>query len=693
MGGNVYPLMARAVFPLLVLSLVSNLAILISPLFMMQLLDRVIPSGNTATLMLLAGLAFAALSLQAVVEACRDISLGRLSRWSEGEGTKMALSPNMQDQNKIITHVSGLTGFLAGPGALAALGAPWLPVFLLVLWALHPAFVGLVAVMSFLLWAIRSATDALSQASKAHAALCAEQEEKALQNARDLNARSGIAVLVHNMRLRFAEFQRQRHRYMDQSESAEVADQTATGFLRNAGQLSALGVGAWLVTADLMSAGGMIAGSIITSKAVMTVEALIRQFPAIRAAKDDYLALAAVAPPQAIPATMGDLSGALRAENIIFPRGGGAVPRLDRISFSLAPGECLAIVGRAGSGKSTLLQALCGIAPAPIGSVFLDENELRSLDNQTLFHVTGYLAQRVELNTGTIAESISCFDPSPDREAIIEATKMAGVHGLICALPDGFETNLEQHPYLLSAGQAQRVALARAIYTRPRYLFLDEPNALLDAEGERALGQTLMRLKSQGTTIVMILHRSGVMALADKVLKLEHGRVVDFGDKTEVLNRWGMGGRQLDLPLLMTSLPDLEDWIASQFTRKGDEELCHKVQILGTDLLGMACEDGTAEELRFGKFSFSFTDDTHCQLFMSVPAASGIDVDIAAVRDKASGGQSVPVHLSTQETRLMRLAQVSTDFSVMNEGDSTVFRLSVADEDMAPDMNLKRGAS
>ncbi|MEL7012687.1 MAG: ATP-binding cassette domain-containing protein [Pseudomonadota bacterium] len=697
MSGNIYPLMGRAGLPLLALSLVSNLAILISPLFMMQLLDRVIPSGNTATLVLLAGLAFTALALQAAVEACRDLALRRLSRWSEGEGTKLALSPNLPDQNQIITHVSGLSRFLAGPGALAALGAPWVPLFLFVLWVLHPAFVGLIAVMSLVLLAVSVTATALSRAAQAQTSHFSEQEAKALRSATELHARTGIAVLVHNMRLRFASFQRQRHNAIDESEGTEIAQQTVTSFLRSAGQISALALGAWLVTSDLMSAGGMIAGSIITSKTFMAIEAVISNFPAIRTARQDFLALSSVVLPQPnAPTPMDTLSGALRADGLIFPRGGGAAPRLDRVSFSLKSGECLAIVGRAGSGKSTLLKALSGIEPAPIGAVFLDESELRALSKEDLFRVVGYLPQRAELNTGTIAEAISCFDPDPDTAAIVEATKLAGVHGLISALPSGFETDLDLHPYLLSAGQAQRVALARALYTRPKYLFLDEPNALLDGEGERALGQTLLRLKSHGTTIVMVLHRSGVMALADKVLKLDQGRVTDFGDKAEVLARWGLGGRELDLPLLPTSHPDLEDWIASQFTREGDEALSHKAQILGADLLSIGCAEGAEEALRFGKFSFAFKDERTFELLMTLPSDPDLSAEMDAVKSKVLDTNSGSVALSIRETQMSRILQLAEQVAVQQEGDATLLRATVVGQEAAlspPNQDMTREAS
>lgn len=690
MQSNVYPLMSRTIAPFLVLSFISNLAVLISPLFMMQVLDRVIPSGNMATLALIGGLALMALALQALVEAARDLSLGRLARWSEREGTALALAPNAKDQNSTIKQVAELSQFLTGPGVTAALGLPWIPMFLCVLFFLHPAFLILLVVLTGLFAISSRTTSLMGRTTRTNADHCAILETLTLQNASKAETRLGVYQIAQNLRQRFAEFQRLRHRHIDQGEFLSVFRSGSATLLRNAGQISALGVGAWLVTLDHLSAGGMIAGSIITSKAYGAVESSLIHWPVICAAKDNFKTLARLAPSEnAQMETLADPTGALRVDTLVYPRGGGAPPRLDRVSFALSPGECLAIVGNSGSGKSTLLRALSGVAPAPIGSVFFDENELRNLSKRSLFDVAGYLPQRAELNVGTIAENISCFEQNPDPEQIVEAAKTAGVYGLIGALPNGFETNLEDQPYLLSSGQAQRLALARAIYSKPKYLFLDEPNALIDADGERALGQTLLRLKTQGTTIVMVLHRSGIMGLADKVMQLENGRVMDFGQRADVLHRLGIGGRQIEVPILPSSLQDLQDWVGSYFTRSTDQEFCQKAKLASAELFRIACLHCPADTLRFAKFFFKFINETQCEVSMIEPAETTVEQSLSVVETHLKKPNSTPEDFSPEETLLAKISALSASFEIVSKNEATHFKARLVLAESNPRLESK----
>jgi len=674
--------MSRTLVPFLALSFISNLSVLVSPLFMMQVLDRVIPSSNMATLALLGGLALMALGLQALVDAARDLSLGRLSRWGERMGTALALAPSAKEQNQTIAQTSALSQFLTGPAAIAAFGLPWLPVFMGVLVLLHPAFLALLVALACLFALTSQIASILAHAARASIAQCSAAEQSLLKGATKAESTLGIHQIAQNLRLKFSDLQTRRHSHLTQSETHDVFRSASTGLLRNAGQISALALGAWLVTIDQLSAGGMIAGSIITSKSYGMVESALLHWRAIRVAHRDYQGLCSQQTNTAdCIETIADCNGALSAENLIFPRGGGAPPRLDRVSFALVPGECLAIVGNSGSGKSTLLRALAGISPAPIGSVFYDENELRNLSNQARFELAGYLAQRADFNLGTIAENISCFEQNPPVEKIANAAKMAGVYGLIGALPDGFETDLQAQPYLLSAGQSQRLALARAIYAQPKYLFLDEPNALLDAEGERALGQTLLRLKMQGTTIVMVLHRSGIMGLADKVMQLENGRVTDFGKRTEVLHRLGIGGRQIEVPLLPSSRQDLEDWVGSYFTRATDQEFCQTAKHVSADLFQLACLHCPADTLRFAKFFFKFLDETHCEISMVEPAQTDVAKTLVQVQASSTNKDAGWAQPSEEHALLARINGQSSEFHITAKTSATHFsvQLSLSD--------------
>jgi ABC-type protease/lipase transport system fused ATPase/permease subunit len=652
---------------LLLFSLVSNLAILISPIFMMQVLDRVIPSGNVNTLVLLSGLAAAALLLQSVVEGARDMSLGRLGRWAEREGAALALAPGRANSQEVIDKVGSVAGFLGGSLAPVALSIPWLPVFVLALLMLHPAFAGLVLGLVGLAFAIRHVADTLSAPDLRRAADHARAEKSSLDNAAQFSSRTGIAVIARNLRDRYRTHQEAKLACQDRAQRPNVTQSAALAMLRSLAQILALALGAYLVTQDALSAGGMIAASIITAKSYATFETAIAQQGAIRQALRDLHALATLPATQSNPALdISEMSGRLRAEALVVPRGQGKPPRLDRVSFALEPGQCLVIVGGSGSGKTTLLHALAGIDPAPIGSVFLDESEIRGLPDIALHRHTGFLQQQAVLLPGTLAENIACFTPDAPADQIVEAARNAGVHGLISALPESYDSDMGSQPYLLSAGQKQRIALARAIFASPRYLFLDEPNALLDAEGERALGQTLSRLKRQGVTIVMTLHRSGVMGIADKVMRLESGRMADFGDRTEVLGRMMANKHQIEVPLLESSLQDLTDWIAARFTRTSDAEFSQKAQLVGTELFNVACRNAQKSDARSAKFIFSFKDDTNCELKMVEEGASDAEAKMMRIRKMLKDPSAEMWKLPRDEVSLATVDQLSARFEISN---------------------------
>lgn len=677
----------RAAAPLLVFSLISNLAILVNPLFMMQVLDRVVPSGNVATLLMLTGLALGFLVLQGLVEWGRDLALTRLARWGQQTGSAevvRALTSGEATQDDVV-RVSRFAEFLGGIGAVTALGLPWLPVFGLVLWIIHPAFLLLVCCLVAGLMGARWMATRLSAAAQSQAAGWAKAEQISLAHATGFASRLGVAAIEHNLMQRFLRAQRQRHDCVSRAEGAILANSSVSTVLRAVGQVLALALGAFLVTQEALSAGGMIAASLIVSRAFMALETTTALWPQLRMALADYRYLAALqlAPPGP-DMRLPEWQGALRADGIIFPRGGGEPPMLDRVNLSLDPGETLAIVGGSGAGKTTLLQALAGVQPAPIGSVFFDESEVRGLKAVTLYQQTGFLPQRAELVPGTIAENIACFEAEIVGEKVVETAKLAGVHGLISALPDAYETDLSHAPFLLSAGQVQRVALARALYNKPRYLFLDEPNALLDGEGERALSRILMRLKAEGTTIVMVLHRSGLLGLCDKILQLEQGRVADFGARAEVLARISGGGRQLAIPLQETSLQDLRDWIASQFNRFTDEAFSQKAQLVAMELFRLLIANGASNGPRGAQVAFKFLNDNEVELSINEENGSELERKYSSLRTRLAGDKPVPGDLSQEERALAAVAQMSDRIEVRCGDDSTFCLVALSSNTLAP---------
>ncbi|MEM9850621.1 MAG: ATP-binding cassette domain-containing protein, partial [Pseudomonadota bacterium] len=422
----------KLVLPLALFSLVTNFAVLISPIYMMQVLDRVVPSGNLATLALLLTVALGFLLLQGVVEACRDSTFARVKRWVEAVGARLALDLGGDDRQTAINYVGTLGNFFSGSLATTALNMPWIPLFLVALTLIHPFFLALVGAIIALLWGISSAGRFLIDDHISRAQAIGGQEQDTLANAADPQLVAGIRAIGDNLATRFFAQQAERHRTEARASDIAAMKSGSETVLRTAAQLLALSLGAYLVTQGALTAGGMIGASIITAKTIGTIEASMTNFADIRSAGAAWLALGRQfqggTPAQT---EVADLTGALSANGLIFPRGGGAPPRLERITLTVEPGECMAIVGDSGSGKTTLLHALCGIDPAPIGSVFLDQSETRTLGPGTVASQIGYLPQQARLVRGTLAENISCFAESPEDTKIINAARTAGVHGLI----------------------------------------------------------------------------------------------------------------------------------------------------------------------------------------------------------------------------------------------------------------------
>lgn len=678
---NAMKLAYRLVPPLLALSLVTNLAVLINPLFMMQVLDRVIPSGNQNTLALLGLLALAALALQAAIELTRDLSLKRLANWVERSAMELALEPGRDDPQTLINKVGSVAQFLRGPQAAIVLSVPWIPVLAFVLFLLHPLFVVLLLCLVLAFVANRTFTNILERPSQSLAMWHAHKEQECLSLAAQAAKNGETATISNNLRQRFVTHQTAKLETMGSTYRLSVTMDALSGLFRQGAQILTLALGAFLVTEQALSAGGMIAASILLAKTYGTTEAAIGQFTTIRAVFDDYRGLSELEKATArISTDIPDLSGTLKAENLVFPRGNGARPRLDRVAVELRSGECLAIVGPAGSGKTTLLKALAGINLAPIGSVYYDQSEIRGLSDTTLFRVTGYLPQQAALLPGTIAENIACFSPGGTDEQIIEAAKSAGVHGLISALHDSYDTNLESDPHILSAGQKQRIALARAIFSNPRYLFLDEPNALLDAEGERALNQILNRLKARGTTIVIVLHRSGLMGLADKVMRLEAGRCIDLGPRSDVLARMTSGRRQIIIPRLISSMQDLSDWISSQFNRPEDTGLSHTAELVACEMFTAICEASGQDSAEKVTVHFMFRDNYQCELSMVEHGASKTDATLIKVKQVLSRSPGSADIFTPEEQAIANLVLLGDSVEISSVEHKTILRVSVSDQ-------------
>jgi PrtD family type I secretion system ABC transporter len=320
-----------------------------------------------------------------------------------------------------------------------------------------------------------------------------------------------------------------------------------TKFIRPVLQVAILGVGAFLVLNLEISAGAMIASSIIMGRALAPVEGAIgnwRSFVLARSAygriSDTLHSPGRVYSSLPLPRPEGHVS----VENVIAGPPGSDTPVIKGITFALSAGEALGVVGPSAAGKSTLARLLLGVWPTEKGCVRLDGADVAGWSRAELGPHIGYLSQSIELFDGTIAENIARFDTNAPSEAIIAAAKEAGVHEMILRQPDGYSTRIGRGGLVLSGGQRQRIGLARALYGNPSFIILDEPNSNLDAQGEIALAHAMRNLKKRGATVVVITHRRSILDNVDKVLVLRDGAVEHFGSSEDVMNALSRSARQ-----------------------------------------------------------------------------------------------------------------------------------------------------
>lgn len=678
MSGSNIGYLRRLTMPLVALSLITNFAILVNPIFMMQVLDRVVPTGNLHTLAMLLTVALGALALQAVVEYLRDMSFRRAANWLEQACLPLILQAPKEDRASLIRDRNCVTDALSSQTAVTALAIPWLPLFFLVLWIIHPWFLfltaGLVAVSS----TVHIVSHALLSASQAQHQALLSKESQALRDAETAINGAGMPGVFQNLLDQISKIVLDRLSVAQHMTRPAMISTSLSSFLRGSTQLLALSLGAALVVRAELSAGGMIAASLILSRSVISFEQALTNWPSIREAREAIGRLANATAQPVAATEIPSLSGGLTCQGLISPRGGGAPPRLDRISFEIPPGACLAIVGSSGGGKTTLLEALSGISPCPIGAVLLDETDVKTLPVASLSAHVGFLPQQAQLFHGTLAENICGFAAERVDSNIVLAAKTAGVHGLISALPQSYDTDIGAHPHLLSAGQKQRVALARAIFRNPRYLFLDEPNALLDAAGERQLCAALARLKANGTTTVMVIHRSGLMGLADYVLALEKGRMTDFGTRSDVLDRMTNGRRRIEMPLQASSLQDLADWIGAQFTRSGDADLCKQAETIAAEIFNLALTQGDTNSVRGVSFAFRFLDQTHCEISMTDDHPSTASQKIRRLPPVVLQPETDLSALPKEEASLAAVTRMCDSFDISETEGQAVYRAVVS---------------
>jgi ATP-binding cassette subfamily C protein EexD len=539
-------------------SLFINLLMLTPALYMLQVYDRVIASGSKETLLMLTLVAIFLLAVMVGLELVRSRLLvrvgnhldtllsGRLYRAMFARG----LASPGEGSSQPLDDLKTLRQFISGNGLFAFFDAPWVPLYLAILFVFNVWFGVFATAAGLLLLGLAVANE------KASKRLLAEAGHEHIQAQAQVGSNLRNAEVLHAMGMLPAIMQRWEARHVKALIKQSQASDRSSGLsnlskgLRILAQSLILGLGALLVLDASITPGMMIAASIIMGRALAPIDQMIGSWKSFVGCRDAYHRLDALFRdvPQdtrrlSLPEPRGDVS--VEALTLVPP--GAARPALRELEFRIARGEHVGIIGPSAAGKTTLARALLGIWVPESGAVRLDGADLRHWNRDELGPHIGYLPQDIELFEGTISENISRFGEVDDAK-VVAAAKKAGVHEMILRLPEGYETRIGAANGALSRGQRQRIGLARALYGKPVLVVLDEPNANLDDAGERALAEALRQLRAEGTTLFVISHRRSVLAEVDKLMVLGEGQLRLLGPREEVLARIAASGRRQAVP-------------------------------------------------------------------------------------------------------------------------------------------------
>jgi PrtD family type I secretion system ABC transporter len=526
---------------------IINLLALTGSFYMLQIYDRALTSGSLPTLVSLSIIAIGLYAAQGVFDVLRSQILVRigaqLDRLMAPLAHRLAIDMprfgfSTAEALERGRDVDTVRAFLGSQGPIALFDLPWMPVFLIFVYMLHPYLGALTFGGAFVLAVLAIIAEVATRrwSSATHQAVIARNQTA------DSNARNAEILKAMGFANRaVSRFDKLNDEHLDlQTRTNDISGTfgAISRVLRMILQSAVLGLGAYLTIQGELTAGAIIAASIASARALAPIDLAIGNWKSVVAArtafdrlKETVVAMVGETPPMALPPP----ASSLKVESVLVAAPGTGRVLISEVSFELKAGQALGIIGPSGGGKTTLGRALTAVWPVVRGSIRLDGAELSHWDDEAFGRFIGYMPQEVALLDATIAENISRLQQDDDADLVIEAAKAAGVHEMILRMPDGYDTHLGPSGASLSGGQRQRIGLARALYGNPFVVVLDEPNSNLDGEGEAALTAAIEGVRARGGIAIVIAHRPSALAAVDVVAVIQNGRMTAFGPKDEVI--------------------------------------------------------------------------------------------------------------------------------------------------------------
>lgn len=539
----------RAFWSVAVFSAGVNLLMLAGPLYMLQVYDRVLSSHSVPTLVALSVFLVGAFAFQGALDIVRSrvvVRAAALLDHNLGATVHAAVvriatqSRNASDAHLPMRDLDQIRSFLTSAGPIAIVDLPWVPVFLAICFLLNP-WLGFTALTGALILLVLTILN--ERASRAPARELAQHqgERHSMVEAARRNSESVVAMgMAEPLTERWMAVNNRYLAAVGRTTDVSGSFASVSKVMRLLLQSAMLGVGAYLVIINELTAGAMIAAAIMMGRALAPIETAIANWRGFISARLSIQRLSEtlgrIRTPE-VRTTLPKPTRSIGVDELTISPPGTRAAIVKNVSFRLGAGEALGIIGPSGAGKTSLVRTLVGIWPPAHGTVRIDGATIDQWDPKLLGRYAGYVSQSVELFDGTIAENIARMAPSPDNEAILDAARAAGAHEMILQMPAGYDTKIGESGAALSAGQRQRVALARALYGDPFLLVLDEPNSNLDNVGEQALWQAIECAKARKAIVILVAHRPAALAVCDKVLLLTNGEQQAFGPRDEVMRK------------------------------------------------------------------------------------------------------------------------------------------------------------